>query len=110
MCLKLVDLARLTFGVRHLDSGGRFSFARKPILSQVVKGKMHGANYAPPLTTCDDQNLRAKKKRSGTHADALIAETPRTLLDLTAQTLSKSARVLTELLKSVPNLEQIPLC
>ena len=42
MCLKLVDLARLTFGVRHLDSEGRFSFARKPILPQVVKGKMNG--------------------------------------------------------------------
>jgi hypothetical protein len=37
-------------------------------------------NPAPPLTTCGEKNLRAKKKRSGTQQDTLIAETPRTLL------------------------------
>jgi len=38
-------------------------------------------NTAPPrLTTCGDQNLRAKGKRSGTEPDTLIAMTPRALL------------------------------
>jgi hypothetical protein len=51
-------------------------------------------NTAPPLTTWGNQNLRAKKKRSGTQPDTLIAKTPRTLLEFTTKTLSKSARVL----------------
>jgi hypothetical protein len=52
------------------------------------------------LTTCGGQNLWAKEKRSGTHADASIAKTPRTLLDCTIKTLSKSAGVLIELSKT----------
>jgi hypothetical protein len=39
-------------------------------------------NTAPPLTTCGGQNLRAKKKRSGTQPDTLIAKTPRKRLTL----------------------------
>jgi len=65
---------------------------------------------APPLIICGGQYLRAKKKRSGTHADALIAKTPRTLLDLTTRTLPKSAGALMELSKYVPSLEQGALC
>jgi hypothetical protein len=64
---------------------------------------------APRLTTCAVQNLRAKKKRSGTQSDTLIAKTPRTLFDFTPKILSKSARVLIGLFKRVPNLEQSAL-
>jgi hypothetical protein len=53
-------------------------------------------NTAPPLTTCGEKNLRAKKKRSGTHADALKAKTPRTLLDFETETLSKLPHVFVE--------------
>jgi hypothetical protein len=52
-------------------------------------------NTPPPLTTCGVQNLRAKKKRSGTQPDTLIAMTPRTVLDFTPNTLFKSGKVLT---------------
>jgi hypothetical protein len=42
--------------------------------------------------------------------DTLIAETPRTLLDTTTKTLSKSARVLIESRKVVADLQQSALC
>ena len=48
------------------------------------------------MTTCGEKNLRAKKKRSGTHADALKAKTPRTLLDFETETLSKLPHVFVE--------------
>jgi hypothetical protein len=50
-------------------------------------------NTAPPLTTCGVQNLRAKKKRSGTQPDTLMAMTPRTLIDFTTRTFPKSPGV-----------------
>ena len=49
-------------------------------MAQPVNAPLRPA-LPPPLTTCGGQNLRAKKERSGTQPDALIAETPRTLLD-----------------------------
>jgi fructose 1,6-bisphosphatase len=34
-----------------------------------------------PLTTCGEQNLRAKQERSGIRSDTVIAKTPRQLAD-----------------------------
>jgi len=66
-------------------------------------------NTAPPLTTCGDQNLRAKNKRSGTQPDNLIAKTPRTLLAFTTRTLPKPAGMLIRSSEDVANLQQTPL-
>jgi hypothetical protein len=61
----------------------------------------------PPLTTCGNQNLRAKKKRSGIQQDTLIAMTPHMLLDSTSNSLFISARVLMESLKTCSKFQYL---